>query len=314
MTGDISRSIFFYEIQFFNNGNLIDPEGIFKRIDSKGYYPHPSGRYQQIDDSRDRSMFVYENSKEIKCSIGNRRKKDLPPVEEHGVTSPLTLTRDQCLFEASHFIIFKHVIDEITRYVIGMEYNMHAPRHGGLKSYITTICDGLVDNIDFIPLIYKDVLDKIEKSKNREIKIFTLGVKKDAYDSMETVNSNCYKSLQILDGELPVGIDEIELVLRTAPRSREGFVFESFFDGIKKFFESGDPKCKDAFAHLKYSYKNDDGRWEPVDILEPHIMRRVRACKLTDDSNSVDPLAMFAEICQAHSELNNDIRKSLQKT
>ena len=144
----------------------------------------------------------------IKAKIGLRRVNNLPYKEKGGRESPLKLPDGSCLYEPSHFVLFKNN-------VLGMEYNHYGPRASALKEYLLAKNTERVQRLTLLPLLNPDVVKKLKSFET--ISLFRMSVHRDAIrqirfsQSLREAFEVCSKATEA---------EKIEVIFRSARKKK----------------------------------------------------------------------------------------------
>jgi len=294
MPETIDRKIYFYKMEIKKDGRTVQPEPIFSAINQMPF--NEDGRYFQLNDGNMWSMYVDSTNLPLKARIGTIRKKGLPMMERRGQTSPLTIPPDAGLYEPMHFMIFQNN-------VVGFEYNFYGPRPGSLKFYLPKKVPNLVDEVELVPLIRRDVHDLL--SRIGEVKAFRLKIHRDMG-----------KLLRDLDDNLPDAIEAakhasdaeyIEIVFRARKYSRHGINIP-FLSRLADWLSRSEVRA--AVDTLKIRARDEITQSvEEFDLLQEYLLSVKQVVKQDDIHRSVNTNAMYAAINEAYTELRVEINR-----
>jgi len=299
MPDTVDRKIYFYKMKIKKNGRYIRPEPIFSTIKQMPF--SENGRYLKLSDGNMWSMYVDSINLPLKARIGTIRKKGLPMIERRGQTKPLTIPPDAGLYEPMHFIIFPDNI-------VGFEYNFYGPRPGSLRLYLQRKVSSLVDEVELIPLMRRDVYTLL--SKIEEIKLFRLKIHRNMEELLRELDDNLPDAIKAL--KRTTDAEYIEIVLRPERRSRHGINIQ-FFKRLGKWLSK--PEVRDAVETLKIRARNKITHTiEDFDLLQEYLLSVKQVVKQDDIHRSVNTNAMYAAIQEAYTELKDEIDRITGKS
>ncbi len=294
MPETIERKIYFYKMEIKKDSNLIQSVPIFSAINQMPF--DENGRYFELSNGNLWSTYIDSTNFPLKARIGTIRKKGLPMMERQGQTSPLTIPPDAGLFEPMHFVVFQNN-------VVGFEYNFYGPRPGSLKSYLLNRVPDLVDEIELIPLMRRDVHALL--SRIGEIKRFNLRIHRDMEQYLEELDENLPDALSAL--KQTSDAEYIEIVLRSKRWSRQGINI-SFLSKLASWLSRSDVRA--GVDALKIRARDEiTNSIEEFDLLQEYLLSTKQVVKQDDVHRSVSTNAMYASIREAYRELSSEINR-----
>jgi len=298
MPETIERKIYFYKIEMKNNGQIIQPEPIFSAINQMPF--DENGRYLKLSNGNILSMYVDSATLPLKVRIGTIRKKGLPMMEIHRQTSPLTIPPDAGLYEPTHFIVFPNNI-------VGFEYNFYGPRPGSLKIYLSNIASHLVDEIELIPLMRRDIHELL--SRVGEVKWFSMRVHRDMDQYLRELDDNLPDALSAL--KQTSDAEYIEIVLRSKRWSR-GSIIIHFNNRLASWLSRLDVRA--GVDAIKIRARDEiTNRIEEFDLMQEYLLSIKQVVKQDDIHRSVSTNAMYASIQEAYRELRSEINRIINE-
>lgn len=298
MVDTFDRKIYFYKLIFKNNGQLVDPQSVFSHIDSLPF--DENGRYLALSDGNVRSMYIDSPTPPFRIRIGTKRIKGLPMVEKKGTTSPLVIPSDSGLFEPMHCMIFSNNI-------AGFESNFYGPRPNSMKLYILSKAMNLVDDIELIPLMRRDIHTLL--SRVGEIRTFRLKVNRDMEQLIRDLDDNLPDALSAL--KKTTDAEYIEIILRGENYSRTG-ILVSFIDRLANWISRSD--VKDGVDKLTIRARDEiSGEIAEFDVLQQYILSIKQVIKQDDAHRSVNSIAMYNAINEAFREMRQEINQIINE-
>lgn len=298
MPETIERKIYFYKVEMKKKGGLVQPKPIFLAINQMSF--DENGRYFQLDDGNFLSMYVDSINLPLKARIGTIRKKELPMIERQGQTIPLNIPPDAGLYEPMHFMVFQNN-------VVGFEYNFYGPRPGSLKFYLPNKVPSLVDEIELIPLMRRDVHELL--SRVGEIKRFNLRVHRDMELYLKELDDNLPDALAAL--KKTSDAEYIEIVLRSKRWSRRGIKIP-FLSHLPSWLSRSD--VREGIDALKIRARDEiTNSIEEFDLLQEYLLSIKRVVKQDDIHRSVSTNSMYASIQDAYTELKSEINRIINE-
>jgi len=292
MVETIDRKIYFYRIEFKKNGQATQPQPIFSNIESLPF--DENGRYLPLDDGNMRSMYIDSTNPLLKARIGTIRKKELPLMERKGETEPLTIPPDAGLYEPIHFMIFPNN-------VVGFEYNFYGPRIGSLKAYIHSKASDLVDEIELVPLMRRDIQELL--SRIGEIRVFKLRVHRDMESHLRELDDNLSDAFKAL--KQTTDAEYIEIVLKSKRYSKDN-ISVLFFNRLRNWLSHSEVRV--GVDDLRVRARDETtGGMENFDLLQEYLLSVKQVVKQDDVHRSVNTSAMYAAINEAYRDLRPEI-------
>lgn len=292
MPDTIDRKIYFYKMEIKKNGHVVQPEPIFSTINQMSF--NETGRYLKLNNGNMWSMYVDSIKSPLKARIGTIRKKGLPMMERHGQTSPLTIPSDAGLYEPMHFMIFPNN-------VVGFEYNFYGPRPGSIKYYLPKKVSNLVDEVELIPLMRKDVHKLL--SRIGEVRVFRLKIHRDMGELLRELDDNLPDAIEA--AKRASDAEYIEIVFRSKKYSRHGINIP-FLNRLASWLSRSDVRA--AVDTLKIRARDEiTESIEEFDLLQEYLLSVKQVVKQDEIHRSVNTNAMYAAIQEAYTELRSEI-------
>jgi hypothetical protein len=298
MVETIERKIFFYEIEFKKEDEIINPQSILSYINSLPF--DENGRYLLSDEESILSMFVESKGLPLKGKIGTIRKKGLPLTERYGETKPLKLPLNTGLYEPTHFIIFPDK-------VAGFEFNFYGPRPTSLKNYILNKASAMIDDIKLLPIIRRDTMQLL--SHIGEIKAFGLNIHRDMEEFLKMLDDNLFDTFSGMkkynDAEY------IEIIFRAERHSKKS-IHLNFLDRLPEWIKK--PEVKEGVDSLRIRARDKiTKKIEEFDLLQEYLISKKQIVRLDDIHKSVNPTAMYSAINEAYNELKSEIKSIIRE-
>lgn len=298
MPDTIDRKIYFYKMEIKRNGQRVQPESIFSAINQMSF--DENGRYLPLTDGNMWSMYVDSINLPLKARIGTIRTKGLPMMERRGQTIPLTIPPDAGLYEPMHFIIFPDNI-------VGFEYNYYGPRPGSLKFYLPKKLPNLVDEVELVPLMRRDVHTLL--SRIGEVKVFRLKIHRDMGELLRELDDNLPDAIEA--AKRASDAEYIEIVFRAKRYSRHGINIP-FLNRLASWLSRSEVRA--AVDTLKIRARDEITQSvEEFDLLQEYLLSVKQVVKQDDIHRSVNTNAMYAAIQEAYDELRPEIYRIISE-
>ena len=280
------------------DGQTVQPEPIFSTISQMPF--NENGRYLKLNDGNMWSMYVDSNGSPLKARIGTIRKKGLPMMERHGQTTPLTIPPDAGLYEPMHFMIFPNN-------VVGFEYNFYGPRPGSLKYYLPKKVSNLVDEVELIPLMRRDVHELL--SRIGEVRVFRLKIHRDMGELLRELDDNLPDAIGA--AKRASDAEYIEIVFRSQKYSRHGINIP-FLNRLASWLSRSDVRA--AVDTLKIRARDEiTESIEEFDLLQEYLLSVKQVVKQDEIHRSVNTNAMYTAIQEAYTELRSEINRIIDE-
>lgn len=297
MADKIQRNIYFYKFTLMNEDTIVEPLDVFSYINSLPF--DINGRYFSADDGNMLSMYVDTQSMPLKLRFGTTRRSGLPSLERRGETSPLDIPEDSGLYEPTHMIIFPDG-------VIGAEFNYYGPRPTRLRPYLPSKAPDLVDEVELVPLIKRDIYEQFRKLG--EIKVLDLAIQRDQAALLAELDDNLPDAMEILGNISDAEV--LGLYLRPPAHSKKT-INVPFISRLPGWLQR--PEVRESIHKLKIRGTNiDTGKIEFFDLLQDYILSKKDVIKQDDTHRSVNTEAMYGAIREAHNNLRSEIHKIIQ--
>lgn len=295
----IPRKIHFYEARFSieqQAGAMVeisDPRSIFAHVRALNFtgvvLGAPASRYLETFGGNLLAILsAQEIAPGIRGTIGTIRRNALPDVERSGRLRALSLPPNAGLFEATHFVLF------LPQRILGMEFNLYGPRTGRLGEYLLTKCNGLVSNVEFVPILRRDVRERLREIG--EISEVQIAIHKDGSDVTRQLHDSLPSALNALkrvSGDQDFEI--IEVALRKKPYSRHGHRLP--FDAQRVLDFLSDSRSRDELTEFRIRGRNvRTDSIETFDLLEDRMVTEVRVIPSGERRRSIDSESMFRAI------------------
>lgn len=341
MKDPVNRMIHFYRIRFWKNNTEVNPESVFDYIgslppgrnDNISIYEHiisgllrlkppaANGHYFLKEDGDIWSMEIDWSSIPVKAKMGTIRKKGLPLLWKSGKVSPLEVKVDEGLYEPMHFMIFAENAANSSYYVAGFEYNLYGPKPLNIVRYIERIASPVVDEVELIALMRKDVQEQLDQIG--EIRVLELRVHRDTERLLQELDRSLHDALRAL--KRITDAECIEIVLRSRKYSKKK-IGVSFVGNLANWLSR--PDTREAVDSLKLRGKAiDSNATEEFDLSRQYILSRKKvvidygeASELAStngmytvaDTASIVANAMYSAITDAYMELSSEINRIIR--
>jgi len=281
MEDEIFRKVSFYRLILRNGGNDIDPIEVFSHINSLPFTEE--GRYLSVSNGNLHSMHVFNNSLPLKITIGTTRRKDLPLLEEGGVSSPLEISGDAGLYEPTHVTIFSDN-------VVGVESNHYGPKATSITRYINEKAPTIVNEVELIPLMRSDFLEYISR--------IDLKVHRNMTQTFEEMNQSVYHALEGL--KETTNAEYIGITLNSSSQRDIRIGWKERFLNMFQREEVRDS----AYKALIKAKDNRTERINEFNLLEPYLISTKKNDSVHRNVNSE---SMFNAISESYTELRGEI-------
>jgi hypothetical protein len=277
--------------------DVADPRSLFRHITGLHFRGVPPGntnsRYMEI---LNRNYIAMVTAQEV--SVGSRgilgtvRRNDLPDVESRGRLEGLNLPANAGLFEDTHFVLFH------PQMILGMEFNFFGPRTGRLSEYLLGKCQGLVDEVEFTPILRQDVRERLREIG--EVSLVEIAIRRDEIALTGRLHASLRSAFDAArevagDGDFEI----LEIALKKQPYRRVGRSRLPFGrDDVEGLLT--DPRGREALAKFNVRARNTrTNAMETFDLLEDKMISVARVVTAGGRRRSVDSDSMFTAIEEA---------------
>lgn len=285
----VEKRISFYKLILNRDGNNVDPLKTFSIIDSLPFTENE--RYLPVADGNLHLMHIFNGNIPLKISLGTSRRKNLPSIEEEGITSPLEIY-NAGLFEPTHAMIFPNNI-------IGIESNYYGPKPSSFERYISKKASSIVDNVEIIPLMRSDFLEYI--SQIGDIKVLEFKVHRNMTEHFKGIT----KSLNhILNGMKDS--TSAEYIGITLNSSKKRGMLLKWRDEFLKRFQNQENRDAASKAIIKATDITSN-KIREFNLLEQYFISTKEVLKSDDIHRNVSKDSMFEAINESYLELKDEI-------
>lgn len=299
MSDILERKIHFHVLTCRRGSSSVDMKRILERIDKLEFKEGRGGRYFPKSDGNLWTLFVDSLDNPNKARLGTIRRNALPLIEGKGKTSPLKLPSDsQGLFEPSHFVVFPNGI-------VGSEFNFYGPRIVTLRAYLPAIADQLVDEVEVLPLIKKDIQKTL--SEIGEITQLRLRAYRSINQELSHLNPNLREAFKSLKNTTDA--DSIEVVFRTEKWARAPLKVP-FREKIASWLSK--PEVRENISKFTLRGRNvHTEEMQEFDLMQNFVVSTRQVVKQDRRHKSVDTHSMYDAIEDAYKEKKAEIREAI---
>jgi len=245
------------------------------------------------------SCHVEESAGPVKICLGKIRREGLPRQEQDGIVTDLPIPLDAGLIEESHIIFFPNNI-------VGFEFNFYGPRISSMRRFLRYLFpdNELLKKLTFDHLLRDDPARRLSELEG--LRLFRMRIDRSFADRIAQADESLAQafkcSFEAADSE------EVEIVLRSAPRSKST-LSSKLIDTIKQIF-----KMEGIYENVRTlkveGPDNQTGRMKPIDLLEDKLVTSRAVVQLDGRTRAVLSNSVYDAILEAESELHNDLKNA----
>jgi len=287
------------KIHFYRTEPITDLDGSPEEFDARaalrqiGELSFEEGdRYLNVEDGQAIACWPEQGSGPPRLRLGTVRRSALPQIERVGRLRQLRVPAGSGLLEAVHVVFFP-------RGIVGVDFNFYGPRLSRLAEYFAR--KGMGGHVEFAPLLRQDVAEQLEDL--RDIRMLRLRARVGLAPAMSRASrslSDAFEAAQRV-GQ----VDDVELVIRSRPRSRRS-LGDRVFNGVKRLARTPQVR-EEASKFIVRGLSEESGRVQEIDVLRDHFIAVRRIVRLNVRSRALDPTSAFEEIIAAHQELRSEL-------
>ena len=250
-----------------------------------------SQRYLDSGDGEYLCCWIERQAVPQRMLLGTIRRNALPQVERAGRLRPLGIPTSSGLVEQIHIVFFESNI-------VGAEFNFYGPRLPRLAGYLADRAPGISALDRFEPLLRQDVRDQLARLRN--IRLFDIRLRRGYAGVLAQANRDLFAGLEALGTS--ASADEIEVILRTRPRSRLEVLAQGVLNVARSIAGRDDLRANVSRFQVR-GFDPAVGRTELIDVLNDQLIATRSIIKQGARSRALNSGAAFAAIEGAYAEL-----------
>lgn len=292
----VERSIHFYraDVGADKNGRPLqfDPKPALSAITALPF--DNVGRYQAIEDGNSISVWVDRATSTGRLRLGTVRRNGLPPVEQNGRLSELTIPANAGLAEQIYVVFFANNI-------VGADFNFYGPRVSRLGAYLWEKARNSGPKVVFEPLIRRDVSEQLNRLT--DIRLFSLRIR----SSFAATIAKADKSLgaAFAAAKKMGDVQDLEIVLRPRRYSRES-MGGRLLAAAKKIARIDGLREEAQNFQLK-GLDSETDKVHLVDVLSDKLIVKKRIMQQDSRTRALDPASAYFSISAAYAEISNEL-------
>lgn len=329
-TQEIRRRIKFYKLAMWKNNPIdlahLPPARCRKEsIDAAELFTHISNldfeSRRVLNEDRTTARYIKVdrpmNTKKslefpIKGKIATIRYNGLPEtIDADEKIDRLEIDDKKGLIETSHFVVFKETVhlndvDVIEDYILGLEYNNHAPGQKGLSQFTRDLGGALVDGVEPLTLMWPDLEDKLDIIAEKGLKDVNIKLACGAHDALNRFDENVAQSFNLASKFAPSRSLEIGITNIDSEESAK------ILDQARHFLHIMNKDEKEAIKKFELISKKVHGEEEVVDISEPFIYSYEGIMRINKRTRAVDSRDAWNKVMGAYVEYNRSLNTALK--
>lgn len=285
----ISRDIHFFRISRRGKGER--PAGPVNWADALTYIDGLSfddgSRYLEQNRYDPVALWVDRKTTPQHAHFGVVRRDTLPRVEQSGTLKPLDIPDEAGLSEHMHLVFFKDG-------VVGAEFNFYGPRVSRLRQYLNKVAPDHCAPLVVRQLLRNDVLKQLDSKGS--IRLVRLRIKRSYADTVAKASKSLGAALKACGSDERV--EEVEIGLRAAPRTKSKFLDDDWKSAIKKLLGQ-----KDARENVQKATVQFEGDLKEVNLLEDKLVKHVEMLATDGRTRVIVPQSAYAAITTAYNSV-----------
>ena len=299
----VRRTVYFYRLVVPGRAEPPDLRAALGAVERLSFAERQ--RYIDLGDGQDIACWVAEIGTKPRVLLATNRRTAWPRVESEGERFALELSRPvhrPGISEATHAVLFEHVVDDRPWWVAGIEYNHYGPRPARLAHYLAakaaSVCRGLVGR----PLVDPDVgalLTSLQRVRLVEFRVTSRGA-----EALSTANEGWRAACTGVLGTSGIG----KVAVTLSPSEPRGWLERDIPEVLRGLVNAG----TEGIDLLRVKGLSRASKMETIDLLKSVILSEIRPVRADPTSRELDSDSAFSAIEMAYDRVSDRIGSALE--